>query len=245
MPHFSHNSTIEKKPKLLEQVRIAIRTKHYSLRTEEAYVQWIRRFILFHNKRHPMEMGEREINQFLNYLAIKAKVASSTQNQALCAILFLYNEVLKKQIGRFDDVIWAKKPKRLPVVFTRDEVKAVMRHLSGTQWLMAMLLYGAGLRLMECLRLRVQDIDFGYKQITVRDAKGHKDRVTMLPEMVIEPLKKHLKKVKALHEKDLREGFGTVYLPYALERKYPNACREWGWQYMFPATQISIDPRSG
>lgn len=192
-----------------------------------------------------MEMGEREINQFLNYLAIKAKVASSTQNQALCAILFLYNEVLKKQIGRFDDVIWAKKPKRLPVVFTRDEVKAVMRHLSGTQWLMAMLLYGAGLRLMECLRLRVQDIDFGYKQITVRDAKGHKDRVTMLPEMVIEPLKKHLKKVKALHEKDLREGFGTVYLPYALERKYPNACREWGWQYMFPATQISIDPRSG
>lgn len=179
----SHNSTIEKKPKLLDQVRIAIRTKHYSLRTEEAYVQWIRRFILFHNKRHPMEMGEREINQFLNYLAIKAKVASSTQNQALCAILFLYNEVLKKEIGRFDDVIWAKKPKRLPVVFTRDEVKAVMRHLSSTQWLMAMLLYGAGLRLMECLRLRVQDIDFAYKQITVRDAKGHKDRMTMLPEM--------------------------------------------------------------
>lgn len=195
MTYLSQKPNSASKPKLLNQVRSAIRTKHYSLRTEEAYVQWIRRFILFHNKRHPQEMGDREINQFLTHLAVKARVASSTQNQALCAILFLYKQVLKKEIGQLEDVIWAKKPKRLPVVFTREEVKAVMPHLEGVKWLMAYLLYGSGLRLMECLRLRVQDIDFAYKQITVRDAKGNQDRVTMLPEIVFETLQKHLKEV--------------------------------------------------
>ena len=245
MTYLSQKPNSASKPKLLNQVRSAIRTKHYSLRTEEAYVQWIRRFILFHNKRHPQEMGDREINQFLTHLAVKARVASSTQNQALCAILFLYKQVLKKEIGQLEDVIWAKKPKRLPVVFTREEVKAVMPYLEGVKWLMAYLLYGSGLRLMECLRLRVQDIDFAYKQITVRDAKGNQDRVTMLPEIVFETLQKHLKEVKKQHEQALKAGFGTVYLPYALERKYPNASREWGWQYVFPASQLSIDPRSG
>jgi len=211
------------KPKLLTQVRQVIRT-------EEAYVNWIRKFILFHNKRHPAEMGETEIGQFITDLAVKKHVAASTQNQALSAILFLYNEVLQQEIGTIDNLIWAKRPKRLPVVLTRDEVKAVMRQLSGTTWIMAMLLYGSGLRLLECLRLRVQDIDFTYKQITIRDAKGQKDRITMLPEILIDPLKQHLKKVKALHEKDLQAGFGTVYLPFALERKYSKANRQWGWQ---------------
>jgi integron integrase len=245
MSHLSQNSTAEKKPKLLDQVRFAIQTKHYSLRTEESYISWIRRFILFHRKRHPREMGEVEINQFLTHLAVTKRVSASTQNQALCAIVFLYKHVLKQELGEFGDVVWAKKPKRLPVVFTPEEVKAVMRHLDGIKWIMANLLYGAGLRLMECLRLRVNDIDFGYKQITVRDAKGHKDRVTMLPEVVIELLQQHLREVKTLHENDLKKGYGTVYLPYALERKYPNANREWSWQYVFPSEKLSIDPRSG
>jgi len=233
------------KPKLLEQVRNAIRTKHYSIRTEQAYVQWIRRFILYHNKRHPRDMAEKEINEFLTYLAVKAKVAASTQNQALCAVLFMYKEVLKKDIGDLGELIWAKKPKKLPVVLTRHEVKALLSQLSGTYWLMATLLYGSGLRLIECLRLRVKDIDFPYRQITARDAKGQKDRVTMLPDKLVQPLKDHLKKVKALHGKDLQSGFGTVYLPFALERKYPNANKDWAWQYVFPAGRISTDPRSG
>jgi len=244
-PNRPATPTISSKPKLLDQVRAAIRTKHYSLKTEKAYVHWIRRFILHHHKRHPAEMGEKEIGEFLTHLAVKENVAASTQNQALCAIIFLYHHVLNKELGDFPELAWAKKPQRLPVVFTREEAKAVLQQLSGMNWLMAMLLYGAGLRLSECLQLRVKDIDFAYKQITVRDSKGGKDRVTMLPEKVIEPLKKHLEKVKKLHEKDLREGFGMVYLPDALERKYKNANKEWGWQYIFPATQISTDPRSG
>ncbi len=233
------------KPKLLTQVQEAIRTRHYSLRTEEAYLNWIKRFILFHNKRHPTEMAEQEINQYLTYLAVKGRVAASTQNQALCAILFLYKEVLKKEIGYLEDITWAKKPKRLPVVFTQTEVKAVIRQLEGVKWIMANLLYGSGLRLMECLRLRVKDIDFEYKQLTIRDAKGNQDRVTMLPDIVVEKLKKHLKGVKKQQEQDLKAGFGTVYLPHALERKYKNANQEWGWQYVFPASQLSIDPLSG
>lgn len=233
------------KPKLLEQVRNAIRTKHYSIRTEEAYVNWIRKFILFHNKRHPAEMAEKEITEFLTYLAVKRNVAAATQNQALCAILFLYKEILKKDIGDLGDLTWAKKPKKLPVVLTRQEVKALFSQLNDNYWLMANLLYGSGLRLIECLRLRVKDIDFTYRQIIVRDAKGQKDRVTMLPEKLVQPLKTHLKKVKALHNKDLQKGFGTVYLPFALERKYPNANKDWGWQYVFPAGRISTDPRSG
>jgi integron integrase len=210
----------ERKRKLLDQVRDVIRLKHYSIRTEQTYVMWIRRFILFHKKRHPSEMGEQEISEFLTHLAVKRRVASSTQNQALNAIVFLYREVLKRDLGEIRDIQWAKRPARLPVVFTRDEAKAVLDHMEGTKWLMASLLYGSGLRLMECLRLRVKDVDFTYQQITVRDAKGGQDRVTILPALLSEPLQSHLKRVRTLHEKDLEDGFGEVYLPYALERKY-------------------------
>ncbi len=227
------------------QVREVIRTRHYSLSTEQTYVQWVRRFILFHNKRHPNEMGEKEINEFLSHLAIKQNVAASTQNQALCAIVFLYKHVLKKELGDFGELIWAKKPKKIPAVFTTEQAKAVLTQLTGVKWIMALLLYGSGLRLMECLRLRVKDIDFDYKQIIVRDAKGQQDRVTMLPENIISQLQNHLDTVKRLHENYVKNGFGTVYLPNALARKYPNANQEWGWQYVFPASQLSIDPKSG
>jgi integron integrase len=233
------------KPKLLDQVRNVIRVKHYSIRTEEVYVQWVRRFVLFHNKRHPQDMGEREISEFLTHLATVGKVAASTQNQALNAIVFLYKEVLKQDVGILEGVEWAKKAQHLPVVLTKEEVKKVLCQLKGTKWLMAGLLYGAGLRLMECLRLRVKDVDLAYNQLVVRDGKGNKDRVTMLPEALKEPLQKHLERVKVLHEQDLANGFGRVYLPDALERKYPNANREWGWQYVFPAARVSADPRSG
>jgi len=241
----SQTSSPVKKPKLLDQVRAAVRTKHYSMKTEEAYVHWIKRFILFHNKRHPKEMGEKEINQFITHLAVKAKVSASTQNQALCAIIFLYKQVLKIEIGDLGNVTWAKKPAKLPVVFNREEVTKVLNQLSGMNLMMAMLLYGSGLRLSECLQLRVKDIDFQYKQITIRSAKGDKDRVTLLPEYVIEPLKKHLTYVKMLHDKDLKDGYDSVYMPYALGRKYPNVGREFGWRFVFPATQISKDPRTG
>jgi len=233
------------KEKLLDQVRYVIRVKHFSIRTEEAYVNWIRKFILFHNKRHPIEMGEHDVSQFLTYLAVKKRVAASTQNQALAAILFLYRDVLKKDLGWLDDVERAKRPARLPVVFSKQEVDEILVRLEGTKWLMASLLYGSGLRLMECIRLRVKDLDFGYEQIVVRDGKGQKDRVTMLPVSIKEPLKRHLEKVKAHHEADLKAGFGRVYLPFALKRKHPNADRDWGWQYVFPATKRSQDPRSG
>lgn len=233
------------KPKLLDQVRNAIRVKHYSYRTEESYINWIKRFIFFHNKRHPAEMGEREISQFLTHLAVNEKVSASTQNQALSAILFLYRNVLKQELAWIDDIERAKKPEKLPVVFTPDEAKAILLRLEGLTWLMASLLYGAGLRLMECVRLRVKDIDFAYNQIVLRDTKGNKDRVTMLPVSLKEPLQRHLSKVKVIHDQDLKEGFGRVYLPYALEQKYPNAAAEWGWQYVFPASKRSIDPRTG
>jgi integron integrase len=244
MRQVSDISRSSQKPKLLDRVRHAIRTRHYSLRTEEAYVQWIRRFIVFHHKRHPQEMGVAEIQQFLTDLAITHRVAASTQNQALSALLFLYKAVLHQDIGWIEEVVRAKQPKRLPVVLTRDEVKAVLQGLSGPTWLMASLLYGSGLRLMECLRLRVKDVDFAYNQITVRDGKGAQDRVTMLPRNLQEPLQQHLQAVKRLHERDLAEGFGSVYLPYALERKYPYAARDWPWQYVFPAARRSRDPRS-
>ncbi len=231
-------------PKLLDRVREVLRSKHYSYRTEQAYVFWIKRFILFHHKRHPQEMGAGEVQQFLIHLAVSENVAAATQNQALCAIVFMYKQVLKVELGDFSNVTWAKKPQRLPTVFTRQEVQALLQELTGAYWLMAMLLYGAGLRLSECLQLRVKDIDFISKQIILRDAKGGKDRVTVLPEKIICPLQEHLKKVKQLHEKDLADGLGRVYLPDALARKYPNAERSWGWQYVFPAAQISVDPRS-
>jgi len=232
-------------PKLLEQVCEAIRTRHYSLRTEDTYLRWIKRFILFHGKRHPREMGGREIQEFLSYLAVEGRVAASTQSQALSAIVFLYQQVLKQTIGSIDDVVHAKQPHRIPVVLTQDEVKAVLAHLSGTPWIMATLLYGAGLRVLECLRLRVKDVDFTYNHIVVRDGKGRKDRVTMLPQQVKAPLQRHLHDVQQLHGQDVQAGAGHVYLPYALERKYPNASREWVWQYVFPAAQPSRDPTDG
>ncbi len=235
----------QNKPKLLDLVRDTIRRKHYSIRTEQSYIDWIRRFILFHGKRHPSEMHEPEVNAFLTHLARDGGVAASTQNQALSALLFLYKEVLKEEIGWLGDVERAKKPARLPAVLTRDEIRKMFRHLSGTPRLMAGLLYGSGLRLMECVRLRIKDVDFGYARIAVRDAKGGKDRVTMLPVNLATGLQRHLQKIKAQHEQDLVEGFGSVHLPHALARKYPNAEKEWSWQYVFPSTRISTDPRSG
>jgi integron integrase len=231
-------------PKLLDQVRDIIRRRHYSIRTEQTYVDWIRRFILFHGKRHPREMAETEVTAFLTYLAREGNVAASTQNQALSALLFLYKEVLKQEIGWLDSVERAKKPVRLPVVLARGEVGKILAQLHGTHRLMAQLLYGSGLRLMECVRLRVKDIDFAYAHIVVRDGKGAKDRVTMLPVNLAHSMKRHLQKIKVQHEEDLEAGFGSVYLPNALERKFPNAQREWPWQYAFPSVRLSYDPRS-
>jgi integron integrase len=233
------------KREVLERMRQAIRIRHYSLRTEEAYLAWIKRFIIFHDKKHPKDMGASEIQQFLSHLAVRVNVAASTQNQALCAIIFLYKNVLNIELPEFEEIVWAKKPKKLPVVFSQAEVKAVLGQLSGTYWIMGNLLYGSGLRLIECLRLRVKDIDFERNQVIVRSGKGERDRVTMLPEVVKQPLSHHLVQVKGSHEKDLENGFGPVYLPFALERKYPNASKEWGWQYVFPAADISTDPRTG
>jgi integron integrase len=218
--------------------------RHLSLRTEQAYISWIRRFILFHHKRHPREMGETEIRAFISHLAVEGGISASTQTVALSALLFLYRDVLKKDLPYVSNIERARKPKRLPVVFTRDESKRILSNLEGTHWLVAGLLYGSGLRLMECLRLRVKDLDFTYGQITVRDGKGEKDRITMLPARLKEPLMRHLQRVKVTHEEDLRAGYGEVFLPYALARKYPNAPKQWGWQYVFPATNRSIDPRS-
>ncbi|MEQ1558544.1 MAG: integron integrase [Methyloglobulus sp.] len=231
-------------PKLLDQVRGKIRLKHYSIRTEQAYTDWIKRFILHFGKRHPREMGAAEVEQFLTYLAVQGKVSASTQNQAKSALLFLYKEVLAVELPWLDNVEQAKNPKRLPVVLNRDEIQAVLSRLDGTQWLIASLLYGTGMRIMECLRLRVQNIDFKRREILIRDGKGFKDRVTMLPVTLSATLQAHLAKVQALHESDLTQGFGSVYLPYALERKYPNAAKEWSWQYVFPAAKISTDPRT-
>jgi len=225
------------KPKLLDRVREAVRVRHLSYRTEQAYVHWIKRYILYHGRKHPDEMDETCVSEFLTYLAVRKRVSAATQNQALSAILFLYRHVLKKELGWIENVERAKKPSRLPVVFSREEVRAIFLRLEGTKWIMASLLYGAGLRLMECLRLRIKDVDFHYKQITVRDGKGKKDRVTMLPDSVVEALKGHMEKVKAVHDIDLDAGFGRVDLPYALKRKYQNADREWGWQYLFPASK--------
>ena len=233
-----------KPKKLLDQVRDVMRLKHYSLRTERTYWDWIERFIRFHKMRHPAEMGEAEVGEFLTHLAREGNVAASTQNQALSALLFLYKEVLKQEFGWLEGVERAKKPARLPVVLTRDEVHKIFAHLHGTPRLMAGLLYGSGLRLMECVRLRIKDVDFGYARITVRDGKGAKDRVTMLPVNLAAPLQRHLQKVRAQHEQDLADGFGEVYLPQGLARKYPNAAREWAWQYLFPSARLSLDPRA-
>lgn len=233
-----------KPKKLLDRVREILRVKHYSIRTEAAYLSWIKRYILFHNMRHPKTMGTPEIEAFLTHLAVQNNVAASTQNQALCALLFLYKEVLHQEIGSVD-AVRAKKPKRLPVVLSREEVERVIAAMTGINQLVARLLYGSGLRLIECLRLRVKDIDFAYRQIVVRDGKGSKDRITVLPARLFEPLKDHLQRVAMIHCQDLDDGYGAVYLPYALKVKYPSAAREWCWQYAFPAATLSTDPRSG
>ncbi|HEV2799879.1 MAG TPA: integron integrase [Pyrinomonadaceae bacterium] len=233
------------KPKLLEQVRAVARLRHLSLRTEEAYSGWVRRFILFHRKRHPSQMGVDEIRQFLSHLAVTSQVSASTQNQALCALLFLYRDVLQIELPYIEGIERAKRPVRVPVVFTSQEVERLLAQLNGTYSLIASLLYGSGLRLMEALRLRIKDIDFDYQQITVRSGKGERDRRTLLPQPLVGRLSEQLARVRWLHEQDLREGCGAVYLPYALERKYPSAAKEWAWQYVFPSAKLSVDPRSG
>jgi integron integrase len=226
-------------------VRQAIRARHYSFRTEQAYVAWIKRFIFFHGVRHPAEMGEQEIRQFLSDLAVNEKVSASTQNQALNALLFLYQHVLNQPIGWVGDVVRAKRPKRLPVVLTRQEVKTILAQLEGVPLLVRTLLYGAGLRLSEALRTRVKGVDFVRNEIVVRDGKGEKDRVTMLPAAVKEPLLQHLEQVRRVHQADLKAGLGRAHLPYALARKYVNADREWGWQYIFPASSHFVDRQTG
>ena len=231
--------------KLLDQVRDIIRLKQYSIRTEQAYVSWIKRYIIFHNKRHPRELGKPEIEEFLTNLAVNLRVSSSTQNQAFNALLFLYRHVLNQDLPAGINATRAKRTQRLPTVMTKQEVRRVIGAMSGTHRLMAKLLYGSGLRLMECARVRVKDVDFQMNQLMVRDGKGLKDRVTLLPESVKPSLEEHLVYARSIHKKDLAQGYGAVYLPHALARKYPNAQREWNWQYVFPAKSLSADPRSG
>jgi integron integrase len=233
------------KPKLLDRVRGAIRSRHFSRNTEDAYVGWIKRFIFFHGKRHPAEMGEPDVTRFLSSLAVDFRVSASTQNQALSALLFLYREVLHQPLPWLDKVVHAKRPIRLPIVLTREEVQAVLAHLHGTPRLMVTLLYGAGLRLLECARLRVKDVDFSSNQLIVREGKGDKDRVTLLPFAAKSDLLRHLEAVRLQHERDLARGAGWVELPLALARKYPNAGKEWGWHWAFPATRIYIDRETG
>lgn len=232
-------------PKLLDQVRDRIRVKHYSIRTETQYVQWIRRFILFHGKRHPRDLGASEVEAFLTHLAVEGNVAAATQNQALSALIFLYREVLGIELPWLDKVTRAKRPRHLPVVLTRDEVRAMLGKMEGVYGLLARLLYGTGMRLMEVIRLRVKDVEFARSEIVVRDGKGAKDRVTMLPESVKADLRAHLAWRRDVFEQDKLAGKASVYLPDALARKYPNAPTEWGWQYIFPSGSYSIDPRSG
>ena len=236
---------MESKTKLLDQMRHVLRLKHLSIRTEKAYVQWAKRFILFHHKRHPADMGAPEIRAFLIHLAVEGQVVASTQNVALQALLFLYCDVLKQPFPELGDIEHARKSRRVPVVFARQEVTRVLAQLVGTPHLMASLLYGSGLRLMECVRLRVKDIDFAYHQVIVRDGKGAQDRVTILPQSLEEALQRQLAKAKLLHAEDLAAGYGDVYLPYAFVRKDPHAGTSWEWQYVFPASKRSLDPRSG
>ena len=236
---------VPRPPKLLDQMRAALRLRHYSLRTEESYTDWARRYILFHGKRHPRELGAHEVQAFLSHLAVDRRVSASTQNQAKAALLFLYKQVLGVDLPWLAEVVQAKERRRLPVVLNPGEVRALLDQLDGTMGLVAALLYGTGLRLLEGLRLRVKDLDFDRLEVTVRSGKGDKDRVTMLPERLAEPLRAHLEKVRALHEKDRAEGFGEVFLPDALAAKYKGAARQWGWQWVFPSAVRSVDPRSG
>lgn len=230
---------------LLQEVRRRLRVKHYSRRTEQAYIAWIRRFIRAYGKRHPREMGAREVEQFLTVLAVEGNVSAGTQNQALSALLFLYRDVLGITLPWMDNVVRAKRPKRLPVVLAREEVHALLATMDGRPWLVGSLLYGTGMRLMECLRLRIKDVDFTRSDIIVRAGKGNKDRHTVLPRSLVEPLGREIERSRILHEKDLAEGFGSVWLPHALARKYPTAEKELGWAYVFSAAKRSRDPRSG
>jgi integron integrase len=230
---------------LLDQVRQAIRTRHFSRRTEQAYVGWIRRYILHHRRRHPAEMGQAEVREFLSALAVRHRLSAASQNQALCAILFLYGKVLRKDLGWVKDVVRARRGRRLPVVLSREEVRKILAQLHGPRRLMATLMYGAGLRVLECLRLRVKDIDFGRNQIVIRQGKGRKDRITMLPAAVQPPLARHIAAVRRLHERDLRQGAGRVLLPDALARKYPNAEKSWAWQFVFPASRLTVERETG
>ena len=232
-------------PRLLDRVRDAIRLRHYSLRTEQAYIGWIKRYIYFHDKKHPDSMGEPEITRFLSYLATQRKVSASTQNQALSSLLFLYKEVLNHELAWLDDVVRAKRPKRLPVVLTKQQLTVLFSMMKETNLLIAELMYGTGMRLMECLRLRIKDVDFDYKHILIREGKGNKDRVTVLPESLTSRLQQQITYAQNLHNSDIAEGFGRVYLPFALSRKYPNANRELGWQYVFPSYNRSHDPYDG
>jgi len=236
---------MESRSKFLDQMRLVLRLKHMSIRTEDTYVHWVRRFILFHHKRHPQDMGAPEIRAFLAHLAVDEHVAASTQNVALNALVFLYRYVLKQEVPELGEIERAKRPGRIPVVFTREEVASLLSHLTGTTHLMASLLYGTGLRLMECIRLRVKDLDFAYHQITVREGKGAQDRVTMLPQTLEQTLQRQLAKVRLLHAADVLDGYGEVYLPYAFGNKDPSAAQSLEWQYVFPASKRSIDPRSG
>ena len=238
--------SIRNRPKrLLDQVREVMRVKHYSIRTEQAYIRWIKKFILFHGKRHPGELGEPEVEAFLTWLATERNVAKSTQNQAFNALIFLYREVLRAPLeGRIDAVRSGKK-QRLPVVLSKDETARLLSAMSGVPQLVAKLLYGTGLRLMECLRLRVKDVDFELNEIRVRSGKGDTDRLVFLPETIKPSLQEHLERVRLIHQNDLKQGYGEVYLPGALERKYPNAKKDWVWQYVFPSIKLSKDPRSG
>lgn len=233
-------------PRLMDQVRDRLRLKHYSIRTETAYLGWIKRFILFHGKRHPAELGKPEVEAFLTALAVERNVAASTQGQALSALLFLYGEVLGLELPWLDEVTRAKKPRRLPTVLSVAEVRALIDAVEDPAFaLIVRLLYGTGMRVMECMRLRVKDVDFGRREIVVREGKGNKDRVTMLPAGLVAPLRAHISLRRRLHEQDLAAGHGTVHLPHALAVKYPNAATAWVWQYVFPAASLSIDPRSG
>ena len=232
-------------PPFLERCRNKIRLKHYSLRTEQAYIDWIKRFILFHGKRHPVEMGAVEVEAFLTYLAVERGVSASTQNQAKSALLFMYKEVIGIELPWLEHVERAKTPQHLPVVFTREEVTRVLKHLHGVHRLIGDLLYGTGMRVMEGMRLRVKDVEFTRREILVRDGKGQKDRVAVLPDRVAAPLKRQMAEARSLHERDLAGGRGHVFLPDALARKYPHAARDWGWQYVFPAPVLSRDPRGG
>lgn len=243
-PDYS-SPAVSGRPKLLDEVRGAIRVRHYSIRTEHAYVGWIKRYIIFHGKRHPSEMGAKEMTAFLTHLATEGNVSASTQHQALSALLFLYREVLAMDVPWLNDVVRAKKPQRLPAVLARSEVQRLLARMEGTHQLMARLLYGTGMRLMEAVRLRVKDVDFSRGEITVRDGKGGKDRVTMLPGVLGQALQQHLEKVRQIWEQDGEAGRGGVWLPDALATKYPNAPREWAWFWVFPARDFSVDPRSG